>query len=86
MRNAQTFVRIIMNTLLPIEFWFVTGSQHLYGEAVLKRVAANSKKIVAELNGSKRLSNWRSSTATPTCPLSSNNSATTNFTTTSHLG
>ncbi len=38
-----------MTTLSPIEFWFVTGSQHLYGEAALKQVAANSKKIVAEL-------------------------------------
>jgi L-arabinose isomerase len=35
----------------PPEFWFVTGSQHLYGEAVLKRVAANSKTIVGELSG-----------------------------------
>jgi L-arabinose isomerase len=35
----------------PIEFWFVTGSQHLYGEAALKQVAVNSKKIVAELSG-----------------------------------
>src|SRR5262245_10181314 len=35
----------------PIEFWFVTGSQHLYGEAALKQVAANSKKIVTELGG-----------------------------------
>jgi len=33
------------------EFWFVTGSQHLYGEAALKQVAVNSKKIVAELSG-----------------------------------
>jgi L-arabinose isomerase len=41
-----------MKTLTPIEFWFVTGSQHLYGEAELKKVAANSKKIIAEL-GSK---------------------------------
>ena len=38
-----------MKTLDPIEFWFVTGSQHLYGEGALKQVAANSKKIVGEL-------------------------------------
>ncbi len=38
-----------MTNLSPIEFWFVTGSQHLYGEAALKKVASNSKKIVAEL-------------------------------------
>jgi len=39
----------------PSEIWFITGSQHLYGEVALKQVAANSKKIVAELNGTKRL-------------------------------
>jgi L-arabinose isomerase len=44
-----------MNFLQSTEVWYVTGSQHLYGEAALKKVVANSKKIVAELNGSKRL-------------------------------
>jgi L-arabinose isomerase len=34
-----------------MEIWFVTGSQHLYGESALKKVAANSKKIVTELHG-----------------------------------
>ena len=38
-----------MKNLPPIEIWFVTGSQHLYGEKALKQVAANSRKIVAEL-------------------------------------
>ena len=38
-----------------LEIWQVTGSQHLYGEAALKKVAANSKKIVAALNGTKSL-------------------------------
>jgi len=33
------------------EIWFVTGSQHLYGGEALKKVATNSKKIVAELAG-----------------------------------
>jgi L-arabinose isomerase len=37
------------------EIWHVTGSQHLYGEAVLKQVAAHSRKIVDELNSTKRL-------------------------------
>lgn len=41
--------------LQPIEFWFITGSQNLYGEAVLKQVAANSRRIVAELNRSTQL-------------------------------
>jgi L-arabinose isomerase len=40
-------------TLQP-EIWFITGTQHLYGEGPLKQVAANSQKIVDELNGSKR--------------------------------
>ena len=39
-----------MKNLAPIEIWFVTGSQHLYGEAALKKVAANSRHIVAALN------------------------------------
>lgn len=44
-----------MKNLDTVEIWYVTGSQHLYGEAVLKKVAANSRKIVEELNNSKRL-------------------------------
>ena len=32
--------------LKKFEVWFVTGSQHLYGPAVLKQVAEDSKKIV----------------------------------------
>ena len=32
------------------EFWFLTGSQDLYGEDTLKQVAINSKKMVEELN------------------------------------
>ncbi len=34
------------------EVWFITGSQHLYGEETLKQVAANSAEIVKGLNGS----------------------------------
>src|ERR1700722_11355858 len=37
------------------EVWFITGSQHLYGEAALKQVAANSQHIVKELNASRAL-------------------------------
>jgi len=44
-----------MNNLEPTEIWYVTGSQHLYGEAALKQVAANSRKIVEALNTTKRL-------------------------------
>ena len=41
--------------LPPFEIWYVTGSQHLYGEEALKQVAANSQTIVAELNASGAL-------------------------------
>jgi L-arabinose isomerase len=44
-----------VKNLDTVEIWYVTGSQHLYGEALLKKVAANSRKIVEELNGAKRL-------------------------------
>ncbi len=39
----------------PLEIWFITGSQHLYGEGPLRQVAANSQKIVSELNATGRL-------------------------------
>ncbi len=39
----------------PVEFWFVTGSQHLYGPQALKQVAANAQQIVTALNDSKTL-------------------------------
>lgn len=35
-----------------LEVWFVTGSQHLYGEETLKQVAAHSQEIAAALNAS----------------------------------
>jgi L-arabinose isomerase len=41
-----------MNNLQPIEFWFVTGSQDLYGPKVLEQVAQDSRKIVESLNAS----------------------------------
>ncbi len=44
-----------MKNLLPSKIWYVTGSQHLYGEDALRQVTGNSQKIVAELNGSGRL-------------------------------
>jgi len=34
------------------EVWFITGSQHLYGDETLRQVAANSKEIVDGLNTS----------------------------------
>ena len=44
-----------MKNLAQPEFWFLTGSQHLYGEAALKQVAENSKKVVEALNASGSL-------------------------------
>ena len=44
-----------MINLDPAEIWYITGSQHLYGETVLKQVATNSRKIVDALNVSKTL-------------------------------
>ena len=44
-----------MKNLPTPEIWFITGSQHLYGEGPLRQVAANSQKIVNELNATKRL-------------------------------
>ncbi|MGV0168185.1 L-arabinose isomerase [Furfurilactobacillus sp. WILCCON 0119] len=37
------------------EFWFVTGSQHLYGEEQLQEVAKDAKDIVDKLNASGKL-------------------------------
>jgi L-arabinose isomerase len=39
-----------MNDLKHLEAWFVTGSQHLYGPAALKQVAANAQQVVATLD------------------------------------
>lgn len=38
-----------------LEVWFVTGSQHLYGEEALEQVADNSRRIVDGLNACMRL-------------------------------
>jgi L-arabinose isomerase len=44
-----------MKNLEAPEIWYITGSQHLYGEETLKQVAAHSQEIVAKLNVSPRL-------------------------------
>jgi L-arabinose isomerase len=38
------------NNLKSLEVWFVTGSQHLYGEETLRQVAAHSGEIAKGLN------------------------------------
>ncbi|WP_297335049.1 L-arabinose isomerase [Algoriphagus sp.] len=45
-----------MNTLKQNEVWFLTGSQHLYGDETLRLVAEHSKIIAAELNQSETIS------------------------------
>jgi L-arabinose isomerase len=39
-----------MINLKELEVWFITGSQHLYGEETLKQVAADSQQIVMALD------------------------------------
>lgn len=41
-----------MTDLKEFEVWFVTGSQHLYGEEILKNVAAHSEEISGALDKS----------------------------------
>lgn len=50
------------------EIWFVTGSQHLYGEETLNQVAKDSKEIVEGLNGSSKIPLkiiWKETVKTP---------------------
>ena len=44
-----------MKPLGAYEVWFVTGSQEMYGDETLRQVAANSKRIAAELDSSPEL-------------------------------
>jgi len=41
--------------LKKLEVWFVTGSQHLYGEETLKQVAAHSQTIAKSLNDAAQI-------------------------------
>jgi L-arabinose isomerase len=44
-----------MKNLKNFEVWFVTGSQHLYGEETLNQVARDSKEIADALNNSPQI-------------------------------
>jgi L-arabinose isomerase len=44
-----------MKNLASPEIWFLTGSQHLYGQETLRQVGEHSQKMVAELNAGQRL-------------------------------
>jgi len=41
-----------MKDLKKLQVWFITGSQHLYGEETLRQVAADSQQIVNALDAS----------------------------------
>ena len=45
-----------MINLKQFEIWFITGSQHLYGEETLKKVAEHSKEIATFLNDVQQIS------------------------------
>ena len=44
-----------MINLKEYEVWFVTGSQHLYGDAALKVVAEHSRAISEGLSNAKQI-------------------------------
>lgn len=44
-----------MTDLKHLEVWFVTGSQHLYGEETLKQVAAHAEEIAKSLDGARQI-------------------------------
>ena len=44
-----------MIDLKQYEFWFVTGSQDLYGDETLRQVADDSRKVVESLNTDARM-------------------------------
>ena len=44
-----------MDNLKSLELWFVTGSQHLYGDETLKQVAQHSQQIARSLNDAQQV-------------------------------
>ena len=42
----------LMSNLKTLEAWFVTGSQHLYGDATLRQVLAHSNEVASALSRS----------------------------------
>ncbi len=51
-----------------VEIWFVTGSQHLYGEATLQKVAEHAQQIVNGLNENGNIPckiTWKPTVKTP---------------------
>ena len=57
-----------MNELKKQEVWFVTGSQHLYGDETLKQVAAHAQTIAAYLHNASQIPVtviWKPTVKTP---------------------
>ncbi|MFY0687493.1 MAG: L-arabinose isomerase [Cyclobacteriaceae bacterium] len=57
-----------MTDLNKYEIWFVTGSQHLYGDEILKNVATHSQEVAGFLNDSRFVPvkvNYKSVVTTP---------------------
>jgi L-arabinose isomerase len=57
-----------MNELKKLEVWFVTGSQHLYGDETLKQVAAHAQTITAYINNASQIPVtviWKPTVKTP---------------------
>ncbi|MFT3705498.1 MAG: L-arabinose isomerase [Agriterribacter sp.] len=57
-----------MSQLKNLEVWFVTGSQHLYGEETLKQVAAHAQTIATHLNAAPQIPVtviWKPTVKTP---------------------
>jgi len=44
-----------MKSLSNYEFWFITGSQHLYGPEILEQVAEHAREIAQSLNLSSKI-------------------------------
>lgn len=44
-----------MKDFIGLEVWFITGSQHLYGDETLKQVAAHSQEIAAYLDKADKI-------------------------------
>lgn len=57
-----------MIDLKKFQFWFVTGSQHLYGDETLRQVAEDSKKIIEALTADNNIPCsivWKPTLTTP---------------------
>ena len=47
-----------MKQMKDYEFWFVVGSQSLYGQEVLDTVAKRAAEMADELNAAGKIAEW----------------------------